>query len=103
MAEPEIARRCPTCGVSIRDRALFCPQCGTEIPVNPEQTAAQNVDSRATIAEGTDEVSGVEKLRQISTTVIDEAVYDPSLRFVLVAALLFVLFLVILIVSELIS
>jgi len=35
--------------------------------------------------------------------VIDEAAYDPSLRFVLVAAVLFILFLVILIVSELIT
>ena len=28
MTEPEIARRCPTCGASIREVALFCPQCG---------------------------------------------------------------------------
>jgi uncharacterized membrane protein YvbJ len=103
MTEPEIARRCPACGVSIRDRALFCPQCGTEIPANPAQTATQNLDSHAGVAEGTDEISSVEKLRQISTTVIDEAAYDPSLRFVLVAAVLFILFLVILILSELIT
>jgi hypothetical protein len=31
---------------------------------------------------------------------LDEAVYDPSARFVLVAAVLFVLFLIILILSE---
>jgi uncharacterized membrane protein YvbJ len=94
MAEPEIARRCTTCGVSIRDRALFCPQCGAEIPVNPTKPATQNLD---------EEISGVEKWRQISTTVLDEAAYDPSLRFVLVAAVLFILFLVILILSELIT
>ena len=94
MAEPEIARHCPTCGVPVSDRALFCPQCGNEIPVNPIQTPTQNPD---------EEISGVEKLRQISTTVIDEAAYDPSLRFVLVAAVLFILFIVILIVSELIT
>ncbi len=45
----------------------------------------------------------VERLRQISTAVLDEASYDPSSRFVLVAAVLFVLFLVLLIVSELIT
>ena len=28
MTEPVIARRCPTCGASIRDAAAFCPQCG---------------------------------------------------------------------------
>ena len=94
MAEPEIARRCSACGVTLRDRALFCPQCGEEVPVSPANTATQNPD---------EEISGVEKWRQISTTVIDEAAYDPSLRFVLVAALLFILFLVILIMSELIT
>ena len=94
MAEPEIARHCPACSVPVSDRALFCPQCGKEIPTSPAKTATQNVN---------EEISGVEKLRQISTIVIDEAAYDPSLRFVLVAAVLFILFLVILIVSELIT
>lgn len=48
-----------------------------------------------------DEPNRVEKFRQISTAVIDEAAYDPSLRFVLVSALLFVLFLLLLLFSEL--
>ena len=43
---------------------------------------------------------GFGKVREISTVVIDEASFDPSARFVLVAAVLFVLFLVILILSE---
>lgn len=94
MAEPEIARSCPACGIPLRDRALFCPQCGTEVPVSPANTSTQNAG---------EDISGVEKWRQISTTVIDEAAYDPSLRFVLVAAILFILFLVILILSELIT
>jgi hypothetical protein len=45
----------------------------------------------------------VEKFRQISNAVIDEAAYDPSLRFVLVAALLFVFFIFLLLLSELIT
>ncbi len=45
----------------------------------------------------------VEKFRQMSTAVIDEAAYDPSLRFVLVAVVLFVLFLLLLLLSELIK
>lgn len=94
MTEPEIARLCPECGASIRDRAFFCPQCGTEVPPTPITTATENPD---------EEVSSVEKLRQISSIVIDEAAYDPSLRFVLVAAVLFFLFVVILIFSELIT
>ena len=43
---------------------------------------------------------GLEKMREISTVVLDEASYDPSARFVLVAAVLFILFLIILIMSE---
>jgi hypothetical protein len=42
----------------------------------------------------------VEKLRHVSSVVLDEAGYDPSLRFVLVAAVLFVLFLVLLFLSK---
>src|SRR5688500_8222106 len=49
---------------------------------------------------GEDVKKGLGKVREISTVVIDEASYDPSARFVLVAAVLFVLFLVILILSE---
>ena len=94
MAEPEIVRRCSDCGASIRDRAFFCPQCGAEAPPTPSPIATENPD---------EEMSGVEKLLEISSTVIDEAAYDPSLRFVLVAAVLFILFVVILIFSELIT
>jgi hypothetical protein len=42
----------------------------------------------------------VEKLRKVSTVVIDQAAYDPSLRFLLVAGALFLLFLVLLILSK---
>jgi hypothetical protein len=43
---------------------------------------------------------GLGKVREISTVMLDEAAYDPSARFVLVAGVLFVLFLIILILSE---
>jgi hypothetical protein len=42
----------------------------------------------------------VEKLRHVSSVVLDEAGYDPSLRFVLLAVVLFVLFLVLLLLSK---
>ncbi|HEY0082432.1 MAG TPA: hypothetical protein VGB61_06550, partial [Pyrinomonadaceae bacterium] len=29
--EPEIARRCLSCGASVRGRASFCPQCGSRM------------------------------------------------------------------------
>lgn len=162
MSEPEIARRCQSCGASIRVRGLFCPQCGKpmpeqkadnanigttapaelpgaettkleaehpesaapaeDVPVNqtaegitaapvttthssaaprqPAMRAARGTVDRARAARQ-DVSQGVGKLREISSVVLDEASDDPSLRFVLVAAGLFLLFLVILLLSEL--
>jgi hypothetical protein len=42
----------------------------------------------------------VEKIRHVSHVVIDQAAYDPSLRFLLVAAVLFLLFIVLVIISK---
>jgi hypothetical protein len=194
MLEPQIARRCPTCGASIREVAHFCPQCGNELPprdsqnLQPTEPAARPEDIRKdtaplneseiapdfsetvaiprpeaakpapamsdTIAieqplpepaarplsdtvaiddskkptggaararprgrvgaqlqratsvarnvEG-DVLQRVNKVRKISGVVIDEAGYDPSLRFVLVAALVFGIFLVIVLLNKLIT
>ena len=145
MSEPEIARRCPSCGASIRDLALFCPQCGKEIPKrDPSQTqplvtppaeekllrdtapAGDQADTetararvgqtalgavgakihRATTlardVEG-DMIHRARKVREISSVVLDEAGYDPGLRFVLVAAVLFLLFLLIVLLNRLIT
>jgi len=44
----------------------------------------------------------VEKIRQASTVVLEEAAYDPSVRFILVAGALFVLFVILLILSKVI-
>lgn len=194
MSEPEIARRCRSCGASIRDQAFFCPQCGKEIakhnsaiqqdpktqqdpqtaqsfgssvtaplveppraedaapsdrppavagrkpiespksaePLKPNSKPAvsttepahrnpapvgsirdqappgrvrdriQRATTLARDVEG-DMIHRVQKVREISTVVLDEAGYDPSLRFVLVAAVLFILFLVIVLLNKLIS
>lgn len=111
MSEPEIARRCSSCGASVRQRAMFCPQCGHPIPhaEAPVTTATPLIPE--TIMETApapqvheDRVRGrVEKLRKVSSVVIDQAAYDPSLRFLLVAAVLFLLFLVLLILSKVIG
>ena len=149
MSEPIIARRCPSCGASIRDQAFFCPQCGKELsqpgakhPQNPVHHATEPLHQdtaplsdtlfeprrdpqgdpskvRATASRavggklqraGTlarnvegDVVQRVKHVRKISTVVLDEAAYDPSLRFVLVAAVLFILFLVIVLLNRFIS
>ena len=127
MSEPEISRRCPECGASIRVRASFCPQCGrafaseakaTAEPESSEQANFSGAVSAGSPAEHHSKVSvhrataaardvfeanvlaRVEKLRHVSSVVLDEAGYDPSLRFVLVAVVLFVLFLVLLFLSK---
>ncbi len=198
MSEPEIARRCPTCGASIREVALFCPQCGDGLPqqqsaqsqtgvaVAAERTTSKNttplsdsehnndskrdlkndsnIDSKsdsqkvsanapppsssdqmaetvaipksdkavqasvtetpksssaprdrgavgARIQRATTLARAVEgdvkvrtrKVRKMSSVVLDEAGYDPSLRFVLVAVGLFVLFLIIVFLNKVIT
>ena len=49
---------------------------------------------------GGDVVQRGQKLREMSSVVLDEASYDPSLRFVLVAAVLFFLFLIIVLLNR---
>ena len=177
MSEPEIARRCPTCGASIREVALFCPQCGnpqpprqtraaaepettskttapleskkgessqksmsdtiaiqrpedvpklpdetrsmsdtmvierpersTKAPVSPGVRGAmgariQRATTLARDVEG-DVIHRVQKVREVSSVVLDEAGNDPGLRFVLVAIIVFVLFLVIVLLNKLIA
>jgi hypothetical protein len=167
MSEPEIARRCSSCGASIRDAASFCPQCGQKLtqenPQNdkpnysavtaplvdvPEAKQSARVDVPApapqpvetppetdpkrtnasepqkapagqaavgkvrggiqratTLARGVegDVIHRVQKVREISSVVLDEAGYDPSLRFLLVAFALFVVFLIIVLLNKLIT
>jgi hypothetical protein len=159
MVEPEIFRRCPFCGASIRVKAFFCPQCGLQLqrgsedetaalhdtqdlvrdvtlteadfqahlsaqpksppppvpppPAVPDAKPAQRAKAEvgARIQRATDKARGVEenvgkrvqKFREISSVVIDEAGYDPSLRFVLVAVVLFILFVLIVLLNKFIA
>ncbi|HSE17396.1 MAG TPA: zinc ribbon domain-containing protein [Pyrinomonadaceae bacterium] len=106
MSEPEIARRCTSCGVSVRQHAMFCPQCGNPIPQAPVTTVTPAPAPAPASPEPRhhDGVKAkVEKLRHVSSIVIDQAAYDPSLRFLLVAAAFFILFLVLLILSKVIG
>jgi predicted nucleic acid-binding Zn-ribbon protein len=183
--QPEISHRCESCGASIREQAMFCPECGQALTqpstdskapkdeATPKPAAADNEramllgtanaadkTSAATVVEtaavstdkspatdvgpaptanefgapsqnlsattpavarhGTygkareglhrastatrealaDNVKRVEKIRHVSTAMFEEASYDPSLRFVLVALGLFVVFLVLLLLSK---
>jgi len=191
MFEPEIDRRCMSCGASVRKQAAFCPQCGqmldqpNEEPDESDQTEAEVIEAQATHlstddgdhdnqeqvnhsstiqeavaateplivqrpeGDGTepsvtaDEASGyktqplfanrtlanasvaslaesklkrsstdaatksdqrvltrVDRIRKVSSVMIDQAAYDPSLRFLLVAGALFVLFVILMILSK---
>ncbi len=102
MSEIEIARRCSTCGVSVRQSAMFCPQCGQKVGADPvSENSPPPVPAKTGVAENVRE--RVEKIKHVSSVMIDQAAYDPSLRFLLVAAVLFVLFLILLIVSKVIG
>lgn len=146
MSEPEIDRRCSSCGITIRQRAMFCPQCGKA--VGGSDALAETVDLKVpdaskTYAESADTIAidnstfetsalnssvaqsastkfnqskvqssephdgsvrgRVDKLRKASSVVIEQASYDPSLRFLLVAGGLFVLFILLLVLSKLLG
>ncbi|HLA12417.1 MAG TPA: zinc ribbon domain-containing protein [Pyrinomonadaceae bacterium] len=78
----------------------------TKIPTLPSD-AAQNVavqPARALPPKArTGQPREMDRVRKISSVVIEQATYDPSLRFILVAAVLFLLFIVILVMSKLIG
>jgi predicted nucleic acid-binding Zn-ribbon protein len=129
MSEPEIARRCTECGASVRQHAMFCPQCGNSMPqastttthavadtildtapaesVRTDVAVTQPLSAVAPPAKPKVHEDGVlgrlEKIREVSSVVIDQAAYDPSLRFLLVAAGLFLLFLLLVILSKVIG
>jgi len=106
MSEPEIARRCSACGLSVRQRAMFCPQCGNPIsdhPTTATETVVPTAPTQPLPAQPDGMLARVEKFRKVSSVVIDQAAYDPSLRFLLVAAALIILFLVLLILSKVIG
>jgi predicted nucleic acid-binding Zn-ribbon protein len=176
--QPEISHRCASCGASVREPAMFCPECGkplapaapkapkenaspeaeqptaAEIPdpaaisttelvassmsplagppveraVVPRAAKADPVSRRkqpdqptepgarpgtrertreklhraSSVARGAleENVKRVEKIHDFSATMLEEAHYDPSLRFVLVALGLFIVFVILLVLSK---
>lgn len=79
------------------------------LPAAPrtEALAAPAVDEKARTQALTPEqvkariaTTKVGKLKKVSTVVLDQAAYDPSLRFLLVAGLLFLVFLLLLFFSK---
>jgi hypothetical protein len=82
---------------------MFCPQCGKAIPETPADTIVDHAPPLPPARRQDGVKARVEKLRHVSSVVLDQAAYDPSLRFLLVAAALFLLFLVLLIMSKVIG
>jgi hypothetical protein len=69
-------------------------------PGSPANNPNMQKSSRVARSHEGNVLGRVEKLRKVSSVVIDQAAYDPSLRFLLVAACLFLLFIVLLILSK---
>ena len=82
---------------------MFCPQCGNPIPEAPATTTLTPAPAPPPVRQHEGVKARVEKLRHVSSIVIDQAAYDPSLRFLLVAAAMFLLFLILLIMSKVIG
>src|ERR1041384_930100 len=164
---PEILHRCESCGATIREAAMFCPECGKPLAVakqeepdlNDKAFAPPSTNAAASTTEPSMSTSGVEnhaansdqvvpvdaakgnnepvkaatserhgarertretlhrastaargaierpvkqveKIHHVSTVMLEEAHYDPSLRFVLVALGLFFLFVILLVLSK---
>src|SRR6185436_6917702 len=67
MTEPEIARRCLSCGASIREVALFCPQCGNaQPPPKSDQTQRDVAAAPGTTSKDTASLDGAEVAAQKS-------------------------------------
>ena len=112
---------------------MFCPQCGNPIVKQqatdaPETAQTQALHTVTTVDDSAQTVQTaptqaihptpnpparggvaenvrdrVEKIRHVSSVVIDQAAYDPSLRFLLVAILLFLFFIVLVVLSRFIG
>ena len=86
------------------------PETAADKPVKPDESGPHGARERtraglhraSTVARGAieDNVKRVEKIHHVSTAMIEEAHYDPSLRFVLVALGLFAVFIILLVLSK---
>jgi predicted nucleic acid-binding Zn-ribbon protein len=74
----------------------------SDAPHGARERTRERLQRASTAARGAleDNVKRVEKIHHVSTAMIEEAHYDPSLRFVLVALGLFIVFVVLLVLSK---
>lgn len=71
-------------------------------PHGVRERTREGLHRASTAARGAleDNVKRVEKMHHVSTAMLEEAHYDPSLRFVLVALGLFIVFIILLVLSK---
>ena len=74
---------------------IAAPTVAQQPPAKPQ---SQTVSTNASDGKGAK--GRVDKIRKASSVVLDQAAYDPSLRFILVAAGFFLLFLFLLLMSK---
>jgi hypothetical protein len=86
--------------ISISELPETKPLVVSPTPTTQPPPAPTTTNSPPTTVARESIVGRVDKIRRVSSVVIDQAAYDPSLRFILVAAVLFFLFLFLLIVSK---
>lgn len=100
--ERELAKTIPLEKVGSEHPA---PQTAAAPSASPLERGRTSVRAAAEGLKGVEENvrERVERIRKVSHVVIDQAAYDPSLRFLLVAGGFFLLFLVLVILSKLIG
>ena len=101
-AANEVSQPDPVTAAVVEDTAgKVSSTASAESPGKVERTR-EKLHRASTAARGAIEgnVKRVEKIRHASTAVFEEASYDPSLRFVLVALGLFVVFVILLVLSK---
>jgi|GEM_PF-363817 len=95
----------------LADLSQTMPLSASVLPTEPLRSnepppvlAATNVQNqRIPVQRAESLAERVGKIKKVSSVVLDQAAYDPSLRFVLVAGALFILFLFLLILSKLLG
>ena len=98
-APVEVARSTATVAPATNEAAKVLDPAA---PHGARERAREGLHRASSVARGAieDNVKRVEKIHHVSTAMIEEAHYDSSLRFVLVALGLFILFIVLLILSK---
>ena len=81
--EPEIARRCLSCGASVRGRAYFCPQCGlpmSEGAARAREAAATDMVGHHPLAEEAERVAASlsNKLADAPATELESSADDHA-------------------------